>query len=59
MDNNNKKKKQDKKEFNQPTIALSMENVEDPLKIHHKPKFHCNISKGDHLLINFPGMQMC
>jgi len=28
----NKKKKLDKKEVNQPTISLNMENVEEPLK---------------------------
>ena len=51
-----KKKKQDKKEVNQPTMVVSVSSVEETSNMHRKPKFPCKICKGDHFLINFPGI---
>jgi hypothetical protein len=35
---------------------MSVDNVENPTNIGHKPKFPCRICKGDHLLNHFPGI---
>jgi len=43
----------------QPAIVNhvgSLDNVENSIKTHHKPKFPCRLSKGDHLLKDFPGI---
>ena len=37
-------------------MAVSVSNVEETSNMHRKPKFPCNICKGDHFLINFPGI---
>src|ERR1700722_19621771 len=47
-----KKKKQDKKEVNQPSVSC----VEETSNMHHKPKYPCRLCKGDHFLINCPGI---
>ena len=51
-----KKKKQDKKEVNQPTMAVSVSCVEENSDMHRKPKYPCRLCKGDHFLINCPGI---
>ena len=50
------KKKQDKKELNQPTMVVSVICVEETSNMHHKPKYPCRLCKGDHFLINCPGI---
>ena len=51
-----KKKKQDKKEVNQPTMAVSVSCVEENSDMHRKPKYPCRLCKGDHFLVNCPGI---
>lgn len=51
-----KKKKQDKKEVNQPTMAVSVSCVEENSNMHRKPKYPCRLCKGDHFLVNCPGI---
>ena len=51
-----KKKKQDKKEVNQPTMAVNVSYVEETSNMHRKPKYPCKLCKGDHFLINCPGI---
>jgi len=47
-----KKKKQDNKEFNQPTMFVSYGNVEETSNMHHKPRYPLKLCKGDHSLID-------
>jgi len=51
-----KKKKQDKKEVNQSTMAVIISCVEETSNMHRKPKYPCRLCKGDHFLINCPGI---
>jgi len=51
-----KKKKQDKKEVNQPTMVVSVSCVKETSNMHRKPKYPCRLCKGDHFLINCPGI---
>ena len=51
-----KKKKQDKKEVNQPTTTVSVSCVEENSDMHRKPKYPCRLCKGDHFLVNCPGI---
>ena len=51
-----KKEKQDNKEVNQPTMAVSVSCDEENSDMHRKPKYPCRLCKGDHFLINCPGI---
>lgn len=51
-----KKKKQDNKEFNQPTIVVSIGIVEETSNLHHKTIYPCKLCKGDHFLIHYPSI---
>lgn len=51
-----KKKKQYKKEVNQPTMVVGIGNFKETSNMHHKTRYPCKICKGDHSLINCPGI---
>jgi len=46
------KKKQDKKDVNQPTMVVGNGNVEETSNMHHKPRYSYKICKGYHFLID-------
>lgn len=51
-----KMKKQDKKDVNQPTMVVGNGNVEETSNMHHNPRYPYKLYKGDHFLIDCPGI---